>query len=238
MPSILSDLAFARRAVIASKLGMFLYPATIFRFSLSFSCLSVLSVSWLSSFKFSCVSGSPGSPTGVVVLLRGGDVDRPAGDVDRVLGGLTATESVFVFVLASDVCDPVRRRAAASRGRDATFAGLTLLGLRLMRAASWLSEGMRGPVDGLSSLACSTAGGAVSLVVAIVVDVVDQRSRSRSQLERPLTSSHSAPISRHTSLGNRLTWWRFGDHDIIWCCTIPSNRRSRYIRGDHRLICH
>lgn len=119
------------------------------------------------------MSGSPLSPTGVTAWLWGGDVERADGDAERVLGGFTTVESALVFVLARDVCEPVRRRAAASRGRDATCDEETL-GLRLMRAASWLSEGMRGPLDGLSDLvvvAVSPFVGAVSLVVAIVVDV-------------------------------------------------------------------
>lgn len=52
-----------------------------------------------------------------------------------------------------------------------------VLGLRLMRAASWLSDGIRGPADGLSSLEGSAVVVAASLEVAIVnvVDVVELR---------------------------------------------------------------
>ena len=66
-----------------------------------------------------------------------------AGETDLVLGGLTAIESVFEFVVFTLVCDPVRKDAkAAKRGRDA----LAMLGcgatspfavaLLVMRAAS------------------------------------------------------------------------------------------------------
>lgn len=105
-PSMLNDRAFARRAVMASRLGMFLYPAGYRFFSLSLSSLSfsVVSVSWFSFSSFSVVRGSPLSPTGVVLMLWGGDVDRPAGDVERVLGGFTAIESAFDTVVdARDV---------------------------------------------------------------------------------------------------------------------------------------
>lgn len=70
------------------------------------------------------------------VLLRGGDVERAAGDVDRVLGGFTATESATEAAAedASEVDDPVRRREAASLGRMEDVGAV--FGLRLMRAAS------------------------------------------------------------------------------------------------------
>lgn len=157
---------------MASRLGMFLYPATTFRFSFSgcFSCFSAPSVSSFNRSSFSVVSGSPLSPTGVVEMLWGGDVERPAGDVERVLGGLTAIESAFDTVVdASEVCDPVRNNAAASRGRvpdDEVVLGT----LRLMRAASWFNEGILAPVDGLS---CFVGSGAASFAGVAMVDVVN-----------------------------------------------------------------
>ena len=85
------------------------------------------------------VNGSPFSePTGVEVLLRGGEVDNAVGEVDLVLGALTTIESEVdapVADEASDVCDPVRRREAARRGRTADDE-LVGVSLRLIRAAS------------------------------------------------------------------------------------------------------
>ena len=85
------------------------------------------------------VNGSPFSePTGVEVLLRGGEVESAVGEVDLVLGALTTMESEAdapVADEARDVCDPVRSNEAARRGRTADEE-LVGASLRLIRAAS------------------------------------------------------------------------------------------------------
>lgn len=67
-----------------------------------------------------------------------------AGDVERVDGALTTMESL-VQVVDRDVCEPVRRIEAARRGRAGELVAdvVELAALRLIRAASWLSEGGR-----------------------------------------------------------------------------------------------
>ena len=88
-----------------------------------------------------------------------------------MLGGFTAIESAFETVVeAREDCEPVRRSAAANRGRDEEDDDV-LLGLRLMRAASWLREGMRGPADGRSDLA-GASWGAVVVVGGGDADIV------------------------------------------------------------------
>lgn len=118
------------------------------------------------------VNGSPLSePTGVEVLLRGGEVDKAVGDVDLVLGALTAIESELDTPVADDdkeVCDPVRRRDAARRGR--TTEGLLVgAAFKLIRAASWFREGIRTPDEGRSGFGALTVGMA-SVELDIVVD--------------------------------------------------------------------
>jgi hypothetical protein len=72
----------------------------------------------------------------VAVVLWGGDVESAAGDVDLVLGALTAMESATEVAFEdSDACEPVRRSEAARRGREADEEDV-VLGFRLMRAAS------------------------------------------------------------------------------------------------------
>lgn len=82
-----------------------------------------------------------------------------AGDAERVDGALTTTESL-VQVVDRDVCEPVRRKEAARRGRAGELVADTvgLAELRLMRAASWLSEGGRRAAAGRSGFgACMEA---------------------------------------------------------------------------------
>ena len=77
-----------------------------------------------------------------------------------LLGTLTAVESALDAVLdIIEAAEPVRRRDAANRGRDAVDAAEDV-GLRLIRAASWLRDGMRAPGGGLSGFGASGAGGA------------------------------------------------------------------------------
>ena len=88
----------------------------------------------------------------VVVLVR-------AGDVERVDGALTAMESL-VQVVDKDVCEPVRRIEAARRGRAGELVAneVGLAELRLIRAASWFSEGGRRALIGRSGFgACMEA---------------------------------------------------------------------------------
>ncbi|KAI4525058.1 hypothetical protein K525DRAFT_192482 [Schizophyllum commune Loenen D] len=144
VPSTLSARVFAKRAVIASRLGMFLYPTGLSR-PLSGGCSS------LSLSKPSFVSGSPSvlavSPVGVSTV--GGDV---IGDAARVVEAFTATESCVDAVVERDALEPVRSANAARRGRpvegDAVDCCAATLGSTLMRAASWLSDGMRGGAGG------------------------------------------------------------------------------------------
>lgn len=179
VPSTLRLLAFAKRAVIASRLGMFLYPLGKLGFFTSGSFASFVSfsvssfaVSSLSFSSPSSVSGSPLSPTGVTDVLWGGDVERAAGDVERVLGAFTATESAVVPCDDIDACEPVRSSAAARRGREAEEADV-VFAFRLMRAASWLSDGMRAPAAGRSGLGTSMGA---SVVGADIVEVVVESS--------------------------------------------------------------
>lgn len=82
-----------------------------------------------------------------------------AGDVERVEGALTAMESL-VEIVDRDVCEPVRRTEAARRGRacELVAGAVVLAELRLIRAASWLSEGGRRVATGRSGFgACMEA---------------------------------------------------------------------------------
>jgi hypothetical protein len=74
---------------MASSVGMFLNPFVFF------ACLSNPAVSWASFSTLSTVRGSPGPPAAAPVTASpltdplvelGGEVDRAAGDVDRVTG--------------------------------------------------------------------------------------------------------------------------------------------------------
>lgn len=157
VPSTLSVLrAFARRAVMSFSDGIFLYPRIFF---------SVVTgspaVFCSSSSTFSDVSGSPPGGAGPAAAPA---ADPPAdvvgdgapsvdGDPARVLGAFTATLSDADATVESEAVEPVRRSAAASRGRAAGALGLCAA---LIRAASWLSEGMRGAV-GRSALGTSGA---------------------------------------------------------------------------------
>jgi len=120
---------------------MFLNPLVFF------TVLSSPAVSCASLSTFSAVRGSPGpaaaiaSPLTEPLVEFGGEVERAAGEVDRVMGALTATESAMDVAVERDVCELVRRREAARRGRVEAIDGGGVLAP--MRAASWLSEGRR-----------------------------------------------------------------------------------------------
>lgn len=79
-------------------------------------------------------------------------VDVRAGEVERVEGAFTAMESL-VDVVDKDVCEPVRRMEAARRGRAGAPVAdaIELAALRLIRAASWLSEGGRRAATGFGA---------------------------------------------------------------------------------------
>jgi hypothetical protein len=160
-PSMLSDLALAKRAVIASRDGMFLYPFTFFS----------LFVSRFSSLRFSWVKGSEtrGASSGIDGVVDFGGVVAvvavSAGDTERVEGALTAIESFVDAVVDSEVCDPVRRSEAARRGRAARDCAVVEAPLlRLIRAASWFNDGGRTADDDRSGFgacmdACNDDGG-------------------------------------------------------------------------------
>jgi hypothetical protein len=124
VPSTLRVRVRAYRAVMASSVGIFLNTLAFL------GCLSSPAVSCASFSTFSTVRGSPGpmvtvaegraSPLTEPLVELGGEVDSAAGDVERVMGALTATESAKDVVVESEVWEPVRRKEAARRGR---FAG-------------------------------------------------------------------------------------------------------------------
>jgi hypothetical protein len=71
-------------------------------------------------------------------------VDNPDGDAERVEGALTTIESMVDAVVEREVVDPVLSTDAASLGRPGgTVMPVGLVAFRLIRAASWLSEGGR-----------------------------------------------------------------------------------------------
>ena len=143
---------------------MFLYPLTFFG---GLSPVSCVSFSTLSK-----VSGSPTSPLTEPAVELGGEMERAPGEVERVMGGLTAVESAVEVVVEREVVEPVRRREAARRG-------LLLTGemeedeLAPMRAASWFREGRR-PPDGarsdLETVVVAAGGGAAAIAVCVNVD--------------------------------------------------------------------
>ncbi len=121
VPSTLRVRVRAYRAVIASSVGIFLNPFDFLGY-LSSPAVSCASLSTLST-----VRGSPGpvaaaaegraSPLTDPLVELGGEVDKAAGDVERVTGALTATESAKDVAVEREVWEPVRRKEAARRGR-------------------------------------------------------------------------------------------------------------------------
>lgn len=178
--------------MIASKLGIFLYPLGKLGFftSLSFDSFSRPSVSSFNFSSFSSVSGSPLSPTGVTDVLWGGDVESAAGDVDRVLGAFTAVESAAdVAVEDSDAPEPVRRSAAARRGREAEEADVAFA-LRLIRAANWFNDGMRAPGAGRSGLGTAMGASVVDVdIVELVVELSELNVADSTRCRRLSRSS-------------------------------------------------
>lgn len=111
------------------------------------------------------------SPTGVMDVLCGGDAESAVGDVDLVFGTFTAVESAadVAALEATETCDPVRRREAARRGREAEEEE-EVFAFRLMRAASWFNDGIRAPAAGRSGFGASRAASVedVDMVVLVV----------------------------------------------------------------------
>lgn len=117
-------------------------------------------------------------------VLWGGDAESAAGDVDLVLGAFTTIESAADVALdASETCEPVRRRAAARRGREAEDADVLFV-LRLMRAASWFNDGMRAPAAGRSGLGTSMGASAEDVDI---VELVVELGELTGSLRRPFT---------------------------------------------------
>ena len=156
---------------------MFLYPTCLFGAGAGAGgadAPSSADVSKLSRSSFSVVRASPplgGSgveslaPSSVVLLAP-----LAAGDTERVLGGLTASESALEAVVLTLTLDPVRNSDAASRGRGADVVVVDWVapsGLSL--AASWLSDGngIRGALDFLP------AADVEEVVDDVVVDNTD-----------------------------------------------------------------
>ena len=104
-------------------------------------------------------------------MLWGGETERVLGDSERDVGALTAMESVVEGAVDEGVelWELVRRSEAARRGRLPAVAGVGAF--RLMRAASWLRDGMRVPAEGLSDFAEASwvvvAGGGEEDIVAV-----------------------------------------------------------------------
>ncbi len=135
VPSILSALVFTNLAVIASKLGIFLYPTF---FCLSGGCVGACeeveipggpfagdtaSLPLLSKFNFSNFSAVNASPPSTSVGVPSVEsfegvtelVGVEPGEAARVVDGFTAIESAEATV-DTDVEDPVRKANAASLG--------------------------------------------------------------------------------------------------------------------------
>lgn len=143
VPSMLSARVFAIRAVIASRLGMFLYPRGTLVVTAGFS--KVLCFSRVSLVRASPLGISPAS---LVVEGAPPSVEKEDGDALLVEPALTATESA---VLAREVVDPPARRAnAARRGRLAELGEVLEGTFTLIRAASWLRDGGRFDTEGRS----------------------------------------------------------------------------------------
>ena len=124
-------------------------------------------------------------------MLWGGETERVLGDSERDVGALTAMESVVEGAVDEGVelWELVRRSEAARRGRLPAVAGVGAF--RLMRAASWLREGMRGPADGRSDLA-GASWGAVVVVGGGDADIVGVGGQAHRRWLRALSLATAA----------------------------------------------
>ena len=118
-------------------------------------------------------------------------MERALGDSEREVGALTRIESAVDGAAEEGVelWELVRRREAARRGRFPAVAGVGAF--RLIRAASWLRDGMRVPAEGLSDFAEASwlvaAGGGEVDIVAVGGQTQDSLSlQAPSQLGRRL----------------------------------------------------
>ena len=80
-----------------------------------------------------------------------------------------------------EVCELVRSRAAARRGRLAAVAGVGASSL--MRAASWLREGMRVPEEGRSGFVDASWDVVVVVAGGEGVDIVEVGGQAQAELE-------------------------------------------------------
>ena len=124
-------------------------------------------------------------------MLWGGETESAAGDSEREVGGLTATESDADAAVDEvvELVELVRRSEAARRGRLPAVAGVGAF--RLMRAASWLREGMRGPADGRSDLD-GASWGAVVVVGGGDADIVGVGGQAHRRWLRALSLATAA----------------------------------------------
>ena len=110
-------------AVMTSRDGMFLKLLALF------TGLSMTAVSCASLSTFYAESGSPGpaatiaSPWTEPLVEFGGEVESAPGEVEYVMGALTATESAREVAIETEVLEHVSRREAARLGRLEDWVG-------------------------------------------------------------------------------------------------------------------
>ena len=230
-PSILRCIArcFARRAVMASRLGMFLYPTFFFGASTGTAIFTVPSAEAVSSFNFSnfsVVRGSPPSTNGVppVVALLCCEALLIAGDADLVLGAFTAIESAVEATVLRLAFEPVRSANAANRGRGAEElfgcrTGGVPPALLVIRAASWLSEGRRAPPLGffvandVGFVAVVASDDAVGISVLGLI-VVNE------------TKGSAAKQHHHTLISPPSQWLCFAVQVVVFCDRLVISNHS------------
>lgn len=90
------------------------------------------------------------------------EVEEAVGETDRVVGGLTAIESLVWADEAAEAAEFVLKVNAANLGRAADDAGAggCAFPVLLILAASWLRDGRRPPVRGLAEEDEEDEGGA------------------------------------------------------------------------------
>jgi len=136
-----------------------------------------------------------------------------AGDVERVDGALTAMESL-VEVVDRDVCEPVRRMEAARRGRASELvAGAVVFAeLRLIRAASWLSEGGRTAGTGRSGFgacmeACRDWGGGLGIVRNVDEELGGPGGKRQDRHHHSLSQTLADNIVYHYQISPTMGWF-------------------------------
>ena len=157
-----------------------------------------------------------------------------------LLGTFTAVESALDAVLdIIEAAEPVRRRDAANRGRDAVDAAEDV-GLRLMRAASWLRDGMRAPGGGLSGFGASGAGGASAADIVQDSELVedhDVETKGVSTKARITSPDRKTPRTFPQSATNYLSR-RCGHvgHEVAGCIAFILVNFSLAGCGDCRFV--